>query len=54
MSALMATIAFECLMAAIELDRGFSDRTGEYILTFYAIELGLKAFLIKRGVPEWV
>jgi hypothetical protein len=45
--------ASECLMAAMELDRGFSDRTGEYILTFHAIELGLKAFLIKSGVPEW-
>jgi hypothetical protein len=40
-------------MAAMELDRGFSDRTGEYIVTFHAIELGLKAFLIKCGVPEW-
>jgi hypothetical protein len=45
--------ASECLMAAMELDRGFSDRTGEYIATFHAIELGLKAFLIKCGVPEW-
>ena len=45
--------ASECLMAAMELDRGFSDRTGEYIVTFHAIELGLKAFLIKCGVPEW-
>jgi hypothetical protein len=40
-------------MAAMELDRGFSDRTGEYIVTFHAIEFGLKAFLIKCGVPEW-
>ena len=45
--------ASECLMAAMELDRGFSDRTGEYIVTFHAIEFGLKAFLIKCGVPEW-
>lgn len=44
--------ADECLLAAKKLDEGFSDLTGEYIVTFHAIELGLKAFLIKHGVSE--
>jgi hypothetical protein len=44
--------AIECLVAARELDKGFSDLTGEYIVTFHAIELGLKAFLIKHGMTE--
>ncbi len=45
--------AIECLMSAKELERGFlSNFTGEYILTFHAIELGLKAFLIKCGECE--
>ena len=35
--------ASECLQAARDLDVGFSDLTGEYIVTFHAIELGLKA-----------
>ena len=42
--------ASECLKGAIDLDQGFPDLTGEYILTFHAIELGLKAFLTGRGV----
>lgn len=41
--------ASECLMAAEMLDGGFSDLTGEYIVAFHALELGLKAFLVKRG-----
>jgi hypothetical protein len=45
--------AADCLKCAIALDNsGFSDLTGEYILTFHAIELGLKAFLIKHGMFE--
>lgn len=44
--------AAECLKGARDLDAGFSDLTGEYILTFHAIELGLKAFLIKQGLSE--
>jgi HEPN domain-containing protein len=42
--------AGECLQAAKKLDEGMSDLTGEYIVTFHAIELGLKAFLIKHGM----
>ena len=30
----------------------FSDRTGHYIITLHAIELGLKAFLIDNGYTE--
>jgi hypothetical protein len=44
--------ATECLIAAEQLDKGMPDFTGEYILTFHAIELGLKAFLLKHGVPD--
>src|SRR5271166_4044659 len=44
--------AIECLEAARQLDKGFPDLTGEYIVTFHAIELGLKAFLIRHGVTE--
>jgi hypothetical protein len=44
--------ASECLVAGKKLDDGFSDLTGEYIVTFHAIELGLKAFLIRRGLTE--
>ena len=39
-------------MGAMALDQGFSDLTGEYILTFHAIELALKAFLISRGIAS--
>jgi len=48
----LAIGASECLKAAHDLDAGFSDLTGEYIVTFHAIELGLKAFLISKGVTE--
>jgi hypothetical protein len=44
--------AAECLNSARKLDDGFGDLTPEYILTFHAIELGLKAFLAKRGLTE--
>lgn len=44
--------ATECLVAAEQLDKGMSDLTGEYILTFHAIELGLKAFLVRHGVTD--
>jgi len=50
LSKAVALGASECFMAARKLDEGFSDQTGEYILAFHAIELGLKAFLIKQGV----
>jgi hypothetical protein len=46
----LAIGAGECLKGAMDLDQGFPDLTGEYILTFHAIELGLKAFLVSRGV----
>ena len=48
----LAIGAGECLKAALELDEGFPDLTGEYIVTFHAIELGLKAFLINNGMSE--
>jgi hypothetical protein len=35
-----------------QLDKGLSDLTGEYILTFHALELGLKAFLAKFGMTD--
>jgi hypothetical protein len=44
--------AGECLMAAQYLDEHCPSTTGEYILTFHAIELGLKAFLTRSGVIE--
>lgn len=44
--------ATECLVAAEQLDNGMPDFTGEYILTFHALELGLKAFLVKCGVTD--
>jgi hypothetical protein len=43
--------ASECLLAAERLDDGFADLTPEYIVLFHAIELGLKAFLLKPGLP---
>lgn len=49
---IVAIGAAECLKGARDLDAGFSDLTGEFILVFHAIELGLKAFLIKRGLSE--
>ena len=44
--------AGECLIGAQKLDAGFPDLTGEYILTFHALELGLKAFLAKHGLTN--
>jgi hypothetical protein len=44
--------AGECLYSARKLDDGFGDLTAEYIITFHAIELGLKAFLVKQGLTE--
>ena len=46
--------AAECFAAARQLNTGRSDNSGQYILTFQAIELGLKAFLMKRGMKEKV
>ena len=40
----------ECLYGAQKLHDGFPDLTGEYILTFHALELALKAFLAKCGM----
>ena len=42
--------AGECLIAAETLNKSFPDLTGEYIVTFHAIELALKAYLLKHGV----
>jgi hypothetical protein len=43
----------ECLADARRLQEGvFSDRTGHYIITLHAIELGLKAYLISKGYTE--
>jgi hypothetical protein len=33
-------------------DQLFSDRTGHYIITLHAIEMGLKAFLISKGYAQ--
>jgi hypothetical protein len=44
--------ASECLADAKTLQGGWSDRTGQFIITFHAIELGLKAFLISIGKTE--
>jgi hypothetical protein len=45
--------AGECLKDAQVLqEQLFSDRTGHYIITLHAIELGLKAFLISNGYSE--
>jgi hypothetical protein len=44
--------ASECLADATSLQEGWSDRTGQFIITFHAIELGLKAFLISIGRAE--
>src|SRR5262245_52004010 len=52
LAAVFADGAGECLWAAQYLDKGVPDLTGEYILVFHAVELGLKAFLIRQGVAE--
>lgn len=53
MAKALASGAAECLRAAKCLDGGGKpDETGEYIVLFHAIELGLKAFLLNHGVPE--
>lgn len=45
--------AGECLADSRVLQKEtFSDRTGHYIITLHAIELGLKAFLIGKGYTE--
>jgi hypothetical protein len=44
--------AGECLIGAKKLDEAFPDLTGEYILTFHALELALKSFLAKNGVSD--
>lgn len=45
--------AGECLRDSEVLQEEiFSDRTGHYIITLHAIELGLKAFLIANGYSE--
>jgi hypothetical protein len=46
--------AGECLADAkfLQEQQPFSDRTGHYIITLHAIELGLKAFLIDKGYTE--
>ena len=41
--------AGDCLDAAERMSREFGDRTPEKILTFHALELGLKAFLVSQG-----
>jgi hypothetical protein len=48
----MAYGADQILSCAKILDAGVKDLVGAYILTFHAIELGLKAFLIKKGFSE--
>src|ERR1700739_1036338 len=47
-----ALLAGELMADAERLTDGFSDRTGHFIITLHAIELGLKAFLIKEGYTE--
>ena len=49
---MVAIGAAECLKGARDLDAGFPDLTGEYILIFHSIELGLKAYLINNGLSE--
>ena len=45
--------AADCLDAALRMNQGHGDRTPEKILTFHALELGLKAYLISQGIrPE--
>jgi len=46
--------AGECFSAAKKLDDedALRDTVGEYILIFHALELGLKAYLAKRGFSD--
>jgi hypothetical protein len=44
--------AGEFLADSLRLQDGFADRTGHYVITLHAIELGLKAFLISKGNAE--
>lgn len=45
--------AGECLADSKYLQQQtFANRTGHYIITLHAIELGLKAFLISKGYTE--
>ena len=46
--------ALECLLGAQKLNDGLGSLTGEYILTFHALELGLKAFLARSGLSDGV
>jgi hypothetical protein len=47
--------ATECLFNAEALSKDrTANLTGHYMVTFHAIELGLKAFLAKNGVTESV
>lgn len=46
--------AREFLLCARKLDKDCSGSTGEYVLTFHAVELALKAFLAQRGVSKEV
>ena len=41
--------ALECLVGAKKLDEGFPDLSGEYILTFHALELSLKYISGEQG-----
>jgi hypothetical protein len=45
-------LARECLGGAKTIAAGYPQSIGEYILTAHALELGLKAFLAKFGVPN--
>jgi hypothetical protein len=44
--------AKECMDAVCKLDDNFGNLTPEYILTFHALELSLKAFLAKQRFTE--
>ena len=44
--------ADECLWGAQKLNDGFASLTPEYILTFRALDLALKAFLAKSGLTN--
>lgn len=52
LSKALAIGASECLSGARRLEEPLSDTTGEYILLFHAVELALKAFLVKAGVQQ--
>ena len=47
-----ATELASASLAQRSLHDGFPDLTGEYILTFHALELALKAFLAKCGLSN--